>query len=112
MISSETTYRYRSGALRHLKNPEDLHDSRPSASTESLIAPANSMGRAGYGLGSIVRTNSKVFSCSRRGQYELVLLDIGGLLLTITDDGIPSSLLFKRVHVAVKILKNGFNAIR
>ena len=25
---------------RHLKNPEDLHDSRPSPRTESLIASA------------------------------------------------------------------------
>ena len=61
------------------------------------------------------KINAKVEASYDDNAYTQIspLLDIGGLLLTITDDGIPSSLSFnKRVHVAVKILKNGFNAIR
>ncbi len=41
---------------RHLKNPEDLHDSRPSPRTESLIASAvqwaeRIMGRIDHNFG-------------------------------------------------------------
>jgi hypothetical protein len=36
---------------RHLKNTEDLHDSRPSPRTESLIASAVQWGRSNYEKG-------------------------------------------------------------